>query len=537
MDSLYLNIYSFIQIVDILNKNEEFPISNADAINILSDLHVSELEFSNKRNDVISKKEFLRHLRNAMCHNYGSKCFDVNGGILSFDYVWKDTRLKGNLRVSRFNRVMKNLLKKIEEKKQRKYTSFAELDFYKDVVVPSDNYGKIDMELNNYDLDNAKKFFKGIMNLPVYEQNAALSKIVHGKLNTYNGIHLDDRCLRHFLKFVKASRNKKYTINELFLEYYEKLEHCKTMIGRREQALLAISDFTHLLSMLDTSEESSELKDNVAILMMSFGGFDTEKWDSKISNINVFALVNEDALFEYEKRIVKDIVNKRATIIQKIRNSSVHYKLDGSNLRPIKLEYNPVSREYDVVFIVPGYGDTVTNVEEIRIGTKQLSDFTEYLKRYLKSKKHEEEYERNIHKEFLDYVYKRTTPRDNYVSFYSNSENIREATSFDENYVFTSNRDICRFVYDFHLLLNKVKEINEEKYREIINKMFNNDKIMRSNDINRFVVDLNDPKFEKKYKERPWLYEDSFVLCKTTLTEIFREMILIIYGKDYRKSA
>ena len=130
MDSLTVKIYSFIQIIDKIiavydekspfNAIYNLPVSKRDSIEFLSKLQVNSFRFSSNKKDIKSKTSFLRHLRNALCHNF----FKIENGLLMIDYHYEGIKIEGHMSISYFEKVMDEYLKLLGKAKGVKYASF-----------------------------------------------------------------------------------------------------------------------------------------------------------------------------------------------------------------------------------------------------------------------------------------------------------------------------------------------------------------------------------------------------------------------------
>jgi len=550
MDSIIVKIYSFIQIVDkiiavydeksSLNAIYNLPVSKRDTIELLSKLQVNSFKFSSNKKDIKSKTSFLRHLRNALCHNF----FKMENGLLIIDYHYEGIKIEGNVSTSYFEKVMDDYLKLLGKAKGVKYDSFLSTDIFSDWNIKSTSEIANDMIANfapTQEFEDSFLFFSKAVekSVAIEDGNSILDAIINDDHYELDGIKLPSSFRKEFLNYVRSNRKLiSKEPNAIFVGYYDKLlrkqsfekqvelqarqspdsdakDYLVSLIeSRKSNTLIILSKLSYYLGMINTSEKDNEFIDNDNVFLISFAGFDNDTFNSYDYTVNLYALFNDEAFSEYERDVVEQVRNNRARLLQRIRNSIMHSGM-------ISLEYNNENQEFDVIFKYSGQKTGSKNgIYEIRIGTQQLSDFIEFIENYLRRKNESDfSYERNVHREFLDYVYSRSPSVDDYESYFANQDDLDKATSYDANYVFRDNRNVCRFALDFNLLLAKIKEADESMYNYFLNRLLNIRKLIyfRGSERERTMINLG---FRDTYDSRE------------EVTRIFREMISFINSKQ-----
>ena len=278
-------------------------------------------------------------------------------------------------------------------------------------------------------------FSKAVEKSVVMEDgNSILDAIINDDDYELDGIKLPSSFRKDFLNYVRDNRELiGKDPNTIFVGYYDKLLRKQSfekqvelqarkatdsdandglislIESRKRNTLLILSKLSYYLGMINTSEKGNEFIDNDNVFLISFAGFDNETFNSYDYTVDLYALFNDESFLAYERDVVEKVRNNRARLLQRIRNSITHSGM-------ISLEYNNENQEFDVIFKYSGRKIGNNNgVYEIRIGTQQLSDFLEFIENYLRRKNEPDfSYERDVHREFLDYVYSRSPFVDDY---------------------------------------------------------------------------------------------------------------------------
>jgi len=548
-DSLNSKIYSFIQIIDILlpkgenNKKMQpfdyrLPLPEKEIVNILSKLNVDSMNYS-KTDD---KLGFLRTMRNCICHNYGTNSFGIQDGEMIFKNEFGADRLSGKLSVNKFMMVMDDLLLRFSEVTNKPYYSFFNTSIFdkwdkESVDSIADSIADAGIEKDDYEnsvlfvkkvLDKCKTpedvrtFIERIKLIDMDVDGIRLSPLARRLLIKYCCEHPvpfenPQQVFKDFLGIIK--RRDSYINQSIRImkgssdkeEILGNRELIKRVINsRRERALSVLSDLVVNFGMLKTEEQSNEFAANDKLFLISFSGFDGTQFDLKFTSVPSFAFVGADSFKKFEYDVVEALRDKRAELLQRIRNAMMHNYM-------ISLEYNYQKNEYDIVFKYEK-GD----VFEIRVGTQELYDFNDYINQYLANKNLVDE-KRDIHKAFLDYVFLRTSNVDQYEDYFSRNT----------DYQFETNRDICRFVYDFYQLMEETLEIDPDRYYTYLAYMYNSTMNSPTIDFDLLAVDLRQQyKDAKRIPNLPYDKLDNG--SKRNLIIIFRD--LIKKSLEYRES-
>ena len=302
---------------------------------------------------------------------------------------------------------------------------------------------------------------------------------------TLNGITLPPEKIVKFFGFIKEHgiQNSKDSVKVYFekllrertLEYqivnnynkasteeerkYNKEALKRIIRARRSRTLSILGELSYYFGQLKTEENNNEFTNNDNMYLISFAGFDAVQFNSPDCRITTYALVDEGSFSNYEKQVVESVRTRRYNMLQRIRNAIMHNYM-------IQLDYNYDRKEFDVVF---RYEES-KQIREIRINTTQLSDFIEFIKEYINGRTLQ--HKRNTHDEFMDYIYSRTSQVDRYEDFYSNNDDLKLSNGFDRGYNFKDNRDVCRFNFDFYLILRRINELDIDAWAYFADELY-----------------------------------------------------------------
>ncbi|MBQ4030263.1 MAG: hypothetical protein II625_00795 [Bacilli bacterium] len=546
-DILTTKMYAFIQIIDIIDGVDDvkkrlrpypysLPIPTIEVINILSDLQVNGIKFTSRKHDKKTKMAFLRCMRNNMCHNYGNNSFSIKNGKMEFRQHYGENGIEGYIKVSKFNEVMDTLLRRFSKAKGVNYASFTETGIFDnwDAVSLDDIATKTMEEPNrNIAFDTELLFFKILMDrIHTDEDYKYWTDILREEqVYTLNGITLPPEKIVKFFGFIKEHgiQNSKDSVKVYFekllrertLEYqivnnynkasteeerkYNKEALKRIIRARRSRTLSILGELSYYFGQLKTEENNNEFTNNDNMYLISFAGFDAVQFNSPDCRITTYALVDEGSFSNYEKQVVESVRTRRYNMLQRIRNAIMHNYM-------IQLDYNYDRKEFDVVF---RYEES-KQIREIRINTTQLSDFIEFIKEYINGRTLQ--HKRNTHDEFMDYIYSRTSQVDRYEDFYSNNDDLKLSNGFDRGYNFKDNRDVCRFNFDFYLILRRINELDIDAWAYFADELY------------KIVAENQNPDDRKK-NTLP-LDKDEF---RYAITQIFREMLLYVKEEEAKR--